>query len=767
MVDDHDVLYRSGTQRVVRPLKRATENPLIKCDRPWEVAIAWTTVHRDARSGRYQLWYQAWAGPAARDRARSCVVCYAESKDGIHFTKPDLDLFPFNDVKKTNIVLVANGGTSDRYANSVLYDPRDADPARRYKMAYFDFAFDEGREYPGLCVAFSPDGIHWTKHPKAPLLRVSYGAYGEPVPFEDEAEKRPWAIPLSVADATDVFCDDKRGVFAFYGKMWIDGPDGGMRFKHGMGRTESHDFIHWSRPQLILTPDDLDAPYVEFHTSPVFLYADRYFCLNQILNRSTGGGVIDIELMVSPDGLAWERPFRDQFVLARGPAGNFDSGSIFTNSTPIVLDDEIRFYYGAYSQGATGADDTKLISGIGLAAIPRDRFAGIRPVARSDQPTLKKPLENIGQVTLRPLDLSGCGGMTVNADASRGSVGIELLDADGRRVRGFTRDDAVPLHGDSLRHVVKWKNRDMTMLPPGRYHVRLHLENATVYALTLAAVKPDTRPASQKTTSPDVQILRDLEYIKNGHERNRLDLYLPEKATRPMPVIVWVHGGGWQRGDKTRCPVIPFTAKGYAVAAINYRFSQHAVFPAQIHDCKAAIRWLRANARKYGLDPNHIGAGGGSAGGHLVALLGTTAGVKEFEGPGGNEDQSSRVQAVVDWYGPSDFLTVGPKETRTRLIGGDPLENREKAIKASPITYVSKDSAPFLIMHGDKDKTVPISQSETLARALEKAGVEVTFIAIKGAGHGGRLFTSPENMKQVEDFFDRHLAGRQSQGGRE
>lgn len=486
LVDDDEVLYRSGTRRVAHPLERAAENPLIECDRPWEVAIGWVSVHRDAASGRYQMWYQAWAGPAARDRSRSCVVCYAESRDGIHFTKPDLDLFPFNDVPRTNIVLVANGGTSDRYGNSVLHDPRNPDPARRYKMAYFDFARDAGREYPGLCVAFSPDGIHWTKHSPAPLLRASYGEFGETVPFQDEVDSRPWSVPLAMSDALDALYDAKRGVFAIYGKMWIDGPDGGMAFKHGMGRTESRDFIHWSRPRLIAAPDDLDRPHVEFHTSPVFPYADRYFSHCQILDRGTGGGVIDIELMVSRDGLTWQRPFRDQFVLSRGPAGRFDSGSIFTNSTPVVLDDEIRFYYAGYSQGATGATDSKLISGIGLATVPRDRLAGIRPVAVSDQTTLKKPLENVGQVTLRPQDLSGCMRIVVNADASQGAVRVELLDIDGRRVQGFARDDAVAMRGDSLRHVATWKERDLKTLPPGSYHVRLHLENATAYAVTLA-----------------------------------------------------------------------------------------------------------------------------------------------------------------------------------------------------------------------------------------------------------------------------------------
>jgi acetyl esterase/lipase len=268
------------------------------------------------------------------------------------------------------------------------------------------------------------------------------------------------------------------------------------------------------------------------------------------------------------------------------------------------------------------------------------------------------------------------------------------------------------------------------------------------------------QPVAARPVPPGVQAFRDLEYVTNGHARHRLDLYLPEKPERPLPVILWIHGGGWTNGDKDRVPIAWFATNGYAIAAINYRFSQHAIFPAQIHDCKAAVRWLRANAAKYALDPNHFGAWGGSAGGHLVALLGTTAGVKDLEGTEGNNDQSSSVQAVVDWYGPTDFLTAGRKDTRTNLIGGDPPTNREAARKASPMTYVSKDAAPFLIMHGDRDRTVPISQSETFAAALKKAGAAARFVVVKDAGHDGARFTNAEHLKQVEAFFGEHLRGK-------
>ncbi len=486
--DDHAVLYRSGTKRVLQPLQRHPANPLIKGrDKPWEVAIAWTSVYRNPQTGRYQLWYQSFAGDAAKDRTRRCTVSYAESEDGILFTKPNLGLFDFNGVKETSIVLIANGGTSDRYGVSVLVDPLEKDARRRYKMAYFDFTrAQDGREYPGLNVAFSPDGIHWTKHSQGPLSRASYGDFGEPVPFSDETN-HPWSIPLSMADALDVFYDSPRKIFAIHGKMWIDGPSGGMYWKHAMGRIESKDFIHWSAAQLVLAPDEHDPAWVEFHTAPVFLYNDLYICPLQILDRSTRGGVVDIELATSRDGFAWERSFRKPFWLARSEGEQFDSGSIFLCAQPVVLEDEIRFYYGAYGQGATGSDDNSLTTSIGMATIPRDRFAGLQPIARSDQPTLKQPLENVGQITLKPIRRSGMTRLQLNADASVGAIRVEVLDRNGKRLRGFAYDDAVPIRGDSLRHVVRWKSRAISDLPDQDYLLRIHLERATIYALTLTA----------------------------------------------------------------------------------------------------------------------------------------------------------------------------------------------------------------------------------------------------------------------------------------
>lgn len=286
------------------------------------------------------------------------------------------------------------------------------------------------------------------------------------------------------------------------------------------------------------------------------------------------------------------------------------------------------------------------------------------------------------------------------------------------------------------------------------------------FLLSLAALSV-TR-AQQPRVPAGVKELHDLTYVEGGHERHKLDLYLPEKAEGPLPLIIWVHGGGWQNGSKDGCPPLRggYVGQGYAVASINYRLSGHAVFPAQIEDCKTAIRWLRAHAKEYSLDPQRFGVWGSSAGGHLVALIGTSGDVKEFD-VGANLDRSSRVQAVCDYYGPTDFAvfvtTPGYESYATdsspeaKLIGGAVMKNKDKAAKVNPISYVTKDDPPFLIVHGDKDPTVPINQSQLLFESLKKTGVSAHFHTIHGAGHGGPGFAGKNIDEMVSQFFAERL----------
>lgn len=273
---------------------------------------------------------------------------------------------------------------------------------------------------------------------------------------------------------------------------------------------------------------------------------------------------------------------------------------------------------------------------------------------------------------------------------------------------------------------------------------------------------PRVVQAQDRVLPRDYVARRNLEYVEDAHDLQKLDLYLPKEAAGPLPLIVWVHGGGWSGGDKANVPPLPFVAKGYAVASVNYRLSKHAVFPAQIEDCKAAIRWLRGNAKKYNLNPEKVGVWGSSAGGHLVALLGTSGDVKDLEGSKGHLDQSSRVQCVIDYFGPTDFTQMGgwhnnANSPESSLIGGPVQENKDKAAKANPITYVTKDDPPFLIVHGDKDPAVPYLQSTLLHDSLVKAKVASTLIKIEGGGHGGRDFYNADALKRVEAFFSKHL----------
>jgi len=267
-------------------------------------------------------------------------------------------------------------------------------------------------------------------------------------------------------------------------------------------------------------------------------------------------------------------------------------------------------------------------------------------------------------------------------------------------------------------------------------------------------------------------VLRDVPYVTDGHARQVLDLYLPKDAARP-PLVILIHGGAFRGGSKSHENAARWLREGYAVAAVDYRLSGDAIFPAQIEDCKAAVRWLRAHAKRHGYDPERFGVYGTSAGAHLAAMVGTTGGPSAFD-VGEYLDVSSRVQAVVDNYGPTDFLQMdahrlpegqvhdAPDSPESTLIGGAIQEHPDRARAANPITYVSPDDPPFLVIHGDRDPLVPHHQSELLVAALERAGVPVTFYTVKGGGHG--RFDDPQVARLQSEFLARHLRGESADG---
>jgi len=269
----------------------------------------------------------------------------------------------------------------------------------------------------------------------------------------------------------------------------------------------------------------------------------------------------------------------------------------------------------------------------------------------------------------------------------------------------------------------------------------------------------------QHKSSKSTTVHRNLFYVTKGHPRQTLDLYLPQTGQN-WPLLIWVHGGAFRTGSKKHQVPRSYFAEGYAVASINYRLSQHALFPAQIQDCKAAVRWLRANAERFGFDPDRIGVWGASAGGHLVAMLGTTGETESFE-IGENLHVSSRVSAVADYFGPTDFCQMDAHSLpegmghdtadspESELVGGPIQENKDRVAQANPITYITPNAPPFLIVHGDQDPLVPHHQSRLLEEALKRAGVPVQFYTVKGGGHGG--FTDPMVPELTKAFLSKHL----------
>ena len=275
----------------------------------------------------------------------------------------------------------------------------------------------------------------------------------------------------------------------------------------------------------------------------------------------------------------------------------------------------------------------------------------------------------------------------------------------------------------------------------------------------------ETQPKAKADTPPsipaDVEIQRDVTYGKGGEVALKMDIYRPKRCPKePLPVIVYIHGGGWRAGSKDQSAgqLVPFVQRGYCGVSINYRLTPLVRFPEPLYDCKCAIRFLRAKAKELHLDPDHIGVWGHSAGGHLVALLGTTAHVKEFEGTGGWQDYSSRVQAVCTQSGAVEFFKL-LEETKnkrnepdvTALFGGPIADHKAMVQLASPLTHLSKDSAAFLIMHGEADTSCPVTQAELLYKGLKRADASVQLQIGKGGTHGYN------DLKVLGEFFDKQL----------
>ncbi len=261
----------------------------------------------------------------------------------------------------------------------------------------------------------------------------------------------------------------------------------------------------------------------------------------------------------------------------------------------------------------------------------------------------------------------------------------------------------------------------------------------------------------------DVTLLRDVVYGRGGDSDLLLDIYMPKTPiATPMPAVIYIHGGGWAGGDKYPSRVGMLAEANFFCISINYRLSDQAKFPAAVEDCKCAVRWLRANAEEYNINPDRIGVWGGSAGGHLSMMVGCVDESAGLEGSGGWGEYSSRVQAVCSFYGPTDLNRLFMSSQYYDLIGYTLEERPDLYEAASPISYVSTGDPPLLMIHGTSDVIVPYSQSESMQQAYNQAGLEVNLVKVAGGGHGfnpeGDISPSAAEInRMVLDFFTQHL----------
>ena len=297
------------------------------------------------------------------------------------------------------------------------------------------------------------------------------------------------------------------------------------------------------------------------------------------------------------------------------------------------------------------------------------------------------------------------------------------------------------------------------------------IEQAMVAAKTPLPDKTKIEEHRQQwdsTSNDDVTWkMRDLEYARVDGSPLLLDLYLPPRPLN-APLIVWVHGGAWRSGSKENVPILNLVKSGYAIASVNYRLSTNAKFPSQVHDVKAAVRYLRYLAHRYHYRNDRIVIAGDSAGGHLAALVGTTNGSRELEGTVGNHlNQSSNVQAIVDYYGPTNLMTILEQSTPhglevrrpalQLLLGGQPTEQPNLAKLASPVAHVDAQDPPLMVIHGDKDPQVPIAQSSELQAAYSEFQLPVKIEVVSQGVHGGEAFYNENMLHKIEEFLRSHL----------
>jgi hypothetical protein len=436
-----DGYWISNSDNVIKTLHQPTkhpDNPLIRGDDPWaQNPYCFGSVIYDEDESLFKLWYMSYNfGQAVEERT---PVLYATSPDGLQWTRPKLGLFEFQNSTENNIVLT-NYGHHDLYSPSVIKDIAAIDPDRRYKMIWWDFPLgNRGYQDDGMCVAFSPDGIHWSKYSKNPVLHAR-------------------KCEQSISDVMSVMQDQRTGRFVAYTKGWAD-PWPAFR---QIVRTESSDFINWSEPKVVIRHKyDIQDP--QSYGMTVTQVGNLYIGL-MCSYKKPGDETIDIQLAISHDNLNWERVSNQLTFLPNGSSGAWDSGMIFT--APLINHGtQTLIYYGGWDRPHNLKNRH---SGIGLAFLRKNGFVSID--AGTEQ-----------GIILTHLMKNAQGPLLVNVDADSGSLRAELLDAQSKPIPGYTLNDCIPVQSDGLEEFIRWRDHNDLPDPEKGMRIRFLINNASLF----------------------------------------------------------------------------------------------------------------------------------------------------------------------------------------------------------------------------------------------------------------------------------------------
>lgn len=413
-IDDYWIENSTNTVTTLHQPERYSNNPIIKSDVPWEEnPYCFGTVLYDEEDSIFKFWYQSY-NHVETIKERTPIL-YSTSTDGINWIRPNLGIIDYSGSKNNNIIM-QNYGFHDLYSPSVIKDNHEEDPTKRYKMIWWDFPLGkEGYQDDGMCVAFSPDGIHWTKYAGNPVLNVNKTAQ-------------------SISDVISVMQDKITGKFVAYTKGWAE-PWPAFR---QIVRTESTDLIHWTKPEVVVSHKH-NIEDSQSYGMPVSQYGNYYIGLLHSYKKP-GDETIDIQLAVSHDNKNWNRVANEQTFLPLGPSGSWDDGMVFC--VPMFNHGNKTLIY--YSGWDNSHDSRKRQSAIGLATLRMNGFVSLDAGGE------------LATVTTKAIQ-NAEGPLLVNADASKGSLRAELIDADGNTIPGYSIKDCLPVDKDEIIQFVRWK----------------------------------------------------------------------------------------------------------------------------------------------------------------------------------------------------------------------------------------------------------------------------------------------------------------------